>query len=439
MAKINIPFNGTNFLIDESALASATTELQSHMQTEMSGTGAVIELGGNTYNVDSTKLTNERNAFVSHLGTIAGSGSKVTVNGIEYGIDSNKVSAAVSELTMAFGNLQGGSGPVMKAAGLYETGTDTMVTSWDELLANGDIVVNDGAIKVGSKLPELPEKNEYGFYYGVPYGADGGAFIFYEDGSFDEVYGGETTNYPSGSATYSNNNIHISEWGLSLDVVNDGLAISDGDYSFELGQTYFVAGDLVLPADNSITSIPDDTFAMQYLMTGITIPNGVTSIGGNAFSGCRGLTSIKIPDSVTSIGRNAFDDCTGLTSVTIPNNVTSIGMYAFHDCTGLTSIEIPDSVTSIDNTAFAGCTGLTSVVIGDSVTSIAYGAFYDCTSLTSVTIPNSVTSIGDNAFYNCTSLSDIYYKGSEEQWNAIDIGKFNYKLTNATIHYNYQG
>lgn len=86
MAKINIPFNGTDYLIDESALTSATTELQSHVQTSMAGSGAVIKLGGNTYNVDATKLTNERNAFVSHLGAIAGSGSKVTVNGVEYGV-----------------------------------------------------------------------------------------------------------------------------------------------------------------------------------------------------------------------------------------------------------------------------------------------------------------------------------------------------------------
>ncbi|MDD6526571.1 MAG: leucine-rich repeat domain-containing protein [Oscillospiraceae bacterium] len=168
----------------------------------------------------------------------------------------------------------------------------------------------------------------------------------------------------------------------------------------------------------------------------ITIGNSVTSIGNYAFSGCTGLTSVTIGDGVTSIGNSAFSDCTGLTSITLPDSVTSIGKFAFSDCTGLTSITIPDSVTSICGWAFDNCSSLTGLTIPNSVTSIGRYAFYNCTSLTSITIPDSVTSIGEGAFYNCDSLQDVYYSGSEDEWNRISIDSSNACLTNATIHYN---
>ena len=142
----------------------------------------------------------------------------------------------------------------------------------------------------------------------------------------------------------------------------------------------------------------------------------VTSIGESAFYYRRSLSSIVIPDSVTSIGESAFEWCDSLSSIVIPDSVTSIGKCAFECCSSLSSIVIPDSVTSIGNYAF-----------------------YYCRSLRSVTIGNSVTSIGRGAFYECTSLSDVYYIGSEEQWNAISIDSTNDELKSATIHYNYNG
>ena len=62
---------------------------------------------------------------------------------------------------------------------------------------------------------------------------------------------------------------------------------------------------------------------------------------------------------------------------------------------------------------------VTSVNIPNGVTSIGRRAFSRYSRLTSVNIPNSVTSIGGSAFYDCIMLRNIYYKGTEEQWNAI--------------------
>ena len=231
----------------------------------------------------------------------------------------------------------------------------------------------------------------------------------------------------------------------------------------------------------SIT-IPDNIMSIGWYafdecigLTNITIPDGVISIGACAFWNCTGLTSIiigknvatvecfvlggcinlnsltvdtknekyyssgnciiekdtnklilgcknsNIPYGITGIGDNAFSYCTGLISIVIPDSVTTIGGWAFSGCTGLTSINIPDSVTTIDSGAFSDCTGLTSVTIPNGITNIDYNTFYGCEKLTSIIIPDSVKSIGDVVFCDCTSLKKIYYRGSKEEWNKIDL------------------
>lgn len=184
-----------------------------------------------------------------------------------------------------------------------------------------------------------------------------------------------------------------------------------------------------------VTSIGEYAFYYCSSLTSVTIPKGVTQIGECAFEGCSGLTSVTIPKGVTSINGGAFFGCSSLTSVTIPESVTSIGDYAFDGCRSLASVTIPEGVTSIGVSVFCGCSRLTSVMIPESVTSIGAWAFEGCASLTSITIPESVTNIGGSAFESCGRLTNVYYGGTEAQWNRVNIDSSNTPLLSATIHF----
>lgn len=207
--------------------------------------------------------------------------------------------------------------------------------------------------------------------------------------------------------------------------------------------------------ENGITSIGDYAFSL-YNLTNVEIPDSVTSIGNYAFDSC-GLENIEIPDSVTTIGERAFSYC-NFQNIEIPNSVTSIGDYAFYgskikniklsnklttlcmdmflNCGSLENVDIPDSVNVIERGAFQN-SAIQSVKLPPNLSKIDIHVFHGCSNLKSIEIPDSVTSIGAMAFYICDSLTDVYYEGSEEEWNKIDISSVdNDALLNATIHYN---
>lgn len=256
---------------------------------------------------------------------------------------------------------------------------------------------------------------------------------------------------------YDSNDRTAAPWGVYWDQVT-AVVIEPGVTS--IGNRVFLGCSSLtsVTIPESVTSIKGYAFYGCSSLTSVTIPEGVTSIGDWAFDGCSSLTSVTIPDGVTSIGEYAFCMCSSLMSVTIPDDVTSIGEaafegcssltsvtipkgasiagWAFHGCSGLTSVTIPEGVASIGDGVFSDCSGLTSVTIPGGVTSIGDWAFMGCSGLTSITIPESVTSIDYMTFYGCSSLKDVYYAGTQSQWDSIKIGSNNEPLLNATLHLN---
>lgn len=73
-----------------------------------------------------------------------------------------------------------------------------------------------------------------------------------------------------------------------------------------------------------------------------------------------------------------------------------------------------------------------------SATVIDIQVFVDCTALKSVVLSKGVTAIDNNAFKNCAAITDVYYMGSESEWENITVGVYgNTTVTGATKHYNY--
>lgn len=185
---------------------------------------------------------------------------------------------------------------------------------------------------------------------------------------------------------------------------------------------------------DDVYKIGDEAFRECPNLTSVKMGDGVSVIGENAFIFCEKLTDVELSDNLTVIGRCAFM-LSGLTSVNIPDSVTTIDVSAFQACDGLTTVEIPDSVVEIGYGAFCYSEGLESVKIGDGVTTIEDEAFSDCPNLSSVEIGKSIDFIYSFAFNNCESLKDVYYSGSESDWDRVYIGSNNESLTNANIHY----
>lgn len=216
-------------------------------------------------------------------------------------------------------------------------------------------------------------------------------------------------------------------------------------------------------------------------------------IYASAFSGCSNLTNISFTESIVSISPSAFANCTGLTSVVLPNSLkylsySGFGSGAFYRCENLVNIVIPASVQymytdfaencyNLQNiyyngtmTDYINCdikndadksftklaknfyisdengthefngnkySPLTTLVITEDITTIAQNQFYNFDYITTVIISASVTNIGYGAFAECSNIANVYYCGTEEQWNQITFENFNEPITNATITYNY--
>ncbi|MBR3438445.1 MAG: leucine-rich repeat protein, partial [Clostridia bacterium] len=99
------------------------------------------------------------------------------------------------------------------------------------------------------------------------------------------------------------------------------------------------------------------------------------------------------------------------------------------------SVIINSGVTSVGNYAFYNCSNITTVVISDPVTGIGQNAFSGCSGIKSIAIPKTVESVGRYAFSSCGSLTDVYYAGTEEQWNEISVEAGNGQLSGANVFF----
>lgn len=205
-----------------------------------------------------------------------------------------------------------------------------------------------------------------------------------------------------------------------------------GDYAFYKCRNL---SNATLP--DSVTSLGAYAFYECESLSDVKIPAKVTAISEYTFYGCSSLSNVTIQDGTTNIGEYAFYGCSSLINIILPETVTLIGNYAFWECQSLASVKLPATLQILGEGAFSGCTSLISVSIPSSLTEISKRAFLGCTKLASVEIPNSIKTIAYAAFDNCGALTDVYFGGSDMDWQMLQRGidGGNIALSNATKHY----
>lgn len=248
---------------------------------------------------------------------------------------------------------------------------------------------------------------------------------------------------------WSNNNSQIQKIVIGDGVTNIGSS------------AFWNCGALSVEIASSVTVIGNSAFRDSKIISA-TIPSGVKTIGDDAFRGCKNLSSVTIGEGVETIGQNVFRACTSLTAITLPASIGEIGSTTFMECTemksakftpgskqvklgdnmftgcwNLMSVTLPLNIDRIGEGMFQNCKMLAGVEIPQGAESIGMHAFASCSAFTTVIIPDSVTTIGMAAFADCP-LKDIYFTGTETQWNSIGkLGDTASKVSEATIHYNY--
>lgn len=244
-----------------------------------------------------------------------------------------------------------------------------------------------------------------------------------------------------------------------------------------------------------ITEFP--WYGIKNLIKSIEFEEGITSISEYAFENCTNFSKLVIPESLISIGEYAFSGCTGVTELSLGNELQTIGDYAFYGCTSIEKIDLHDNITSIGENTFAGCSGVKELYVGrnyknfnsaflkdfvaleklyvhpdcssfftddygallsdktygysfsyyppcapyetyavpESVRFIYSNSFNGNKNIKKLYLPNGLTRVYDSAFADCTGITDIYYCGTEEEWNKIKIEANNDVLTSATLHF----
>lgn len=178
--------------------------------------------------------------------------------------------------------------------------------------------------------------------------------------------------------------------------------------------------------------------------TKVTIPEGVTAIPDNAFASCSKLVEINLPSTIASISLKAFISCENITTFNISENnqnyicdggivynraKTQIVFVPF-SVSGI--VELPETITIIEKEAFDSIMNVTQLsMLG--VTEIKVGGCCYMTSLKSIIVSSALTSIGRHAFAEDENFDTVYFKGTEEQWNAISNSDTT--ITKCTIYY----
>lgn len=239
-------------------------------------------------------------------------------------------------------------------------------------------------------------------------------------------FGSNVRVLPTFEGCSSLQNIIVSEDNETF-VSVDGIVFSEDRATICKYPTGRTNKSYIIP--DCVTAIDKDAFSYSEHLENIELHNNITEIGASAFSNCVNIVSMIIPDKVTVIGGSTLYGCTRLEKVVIGNGVKEIISHAFGDCKSLVSVKLGNGLERISNNAFNGCSALASIEIPYGTKKIGAYAFMNCTNLKTIVLPETITDMDYRAF-SYSGISCIFYKGTAEQWDAIDFNP-----QTAKVHY----
>ena len=132
-----------------------------------------------------------------------------------------------------------------------------------------------------------------------------------------------------------------------------------------------------------------------------------------------------------------YDEATA--TLTLPTTASVIDYYR-----DVTDLLMEQQLGGIPNPNFKYSTApweslmanVTTVKLGGSPSFIPSRMFYWNFNIQSVTVPASVSLIQENAFNSCIGLTDIYFGGTQAQWDSITVEKYNNALGWVRVHPN---
>lgn len=170
----------------------------------------------------------------------------------------------------------------------------------------------------------------------------------------------------------------------------------------------------------------------------LVIPEGVEEIAENAFYNYSEIVSITFPSTLKEMSYSSFMYCTNVERIEIPSieQWVKVEVVEFAGQTPtyvffkegnfyvngelIVDCVIPEGVTEINTSVFGYCESIKTITFSDTVETI--DGFDSCWNLESITLSANVKKINDYAFSCSNNLKTINFKGTMDEWYAIEKG-----------------
>ena len=187
-------------------------------------------------------------------------------------------------------------------SGLYQSGTENLLYTWDELISEGILTVKE------EEISESDSKLLVG-----------------------DLIISDTMKKISDMAFMNCDQLTRVSMPISIRSV--------GAYAFADCDTL---ENVILPAN--LYSIGGHAFYSCDSFTIIEVPNSITALGAFAFANCKNVKTVTLGNATTTLGRNSLAGLHSLTQITLPASVEQIDAYALSGCYDLVNIEYRGTV-----------------------------------------------------------------------------------------------